>query len=165
MEYCQHCLPAKRVSQWDLRADYYLGKIQRVLFPFRGNFDFLWGKILEIFGFFGLIEFVKDPRDADILNRSLIVFAEAKKRGIDIEIMKILGNYKNEFRFRHNGRWHYFEGVPFADMADHRLVDDKNRFKKLMMKNGIPVPTGAMFTSRSKAFNYAKTLGFPLVVN
>ncbi len=129
--------------------------------------DWLWEKILIFFSFFGLIKFVGDPPREQIFNRSLIILDEAKKRGIEVEAIKIFGNFKNEYRYRlpglRAGAWRYFEANPLAD--EHRsLSDHKGSFKKLMRKAGVPVPEGQLFTRQRRAIGYAEILGFPLVV-
>ena len=169
VKYCQYCLPSQRRRHWDLHVDYYLDKFRFVFFPAKSNPDWLWGKILLVLSWFGLVKFEKNPPEAEILNRSLIIFKEARTRGIDIEAIRILGRLKNEYRYRvpsanRRSRWQYFEGVPFADQSDNRLVDSKARFKRLMRDNHVPVAEGRMFTSPRLASFYGKSLGFPLVV-
>lgn len=172
MDYCPYCLPTKRKSHWDLHADYYMEKIRRyVMWPvdflarlFMPKSDWLWEKLLEFFALFGVIKFVSDPPETEILNRSLIIFKEAKKRGIEIEAIKIAGRYKNEYRYKfRNSSWRYFEANPLADQI-RGATDHKFDFKKLMQKHGVPVPIGAMFTSLSPAVKFALDLGFPVVV-
>ena len=170
--YCQYCLPTKRKSHWDLQVEYYMEKIRRTLLApvdlavdiLMPNGDWLWEKILEFFGIFGLVKFVGDPPRTQIFNRSLIILDEAKKRGIEVEAIKIFGNFKNEYRFRlKNGSWRYFEANPLAD--EHRsLSDHKGGFKKLMEEHDVPVPEGHLFTRPRRASEFAKQIGFPVVV-
>ncbi|OGE79220.1 MAG: hypothetical protein A2751_04475 [Candidatus Doudnabacteria bacterium RIFCSPHIGHO2_01_FULL_46_14] len=175
MNYCPYCLPTKRKSHWDLHADYYMEKVRRtVMWPvdflarlLMPKSDWLWGKLLGFFAMFGIVKFVAEPPDEEILNRSLIIMKEAKKRGIEIEAIKIAGGYKNEYRYRlpnpPTGGWRYFEANPLADET-RGATDHKFEFKKLMQGHGIPVPAGGMFTRQRRASRYAKSLGFPVVV-
>lgn len=126
--------------------------------------DWLWEKILEFLAFFGAVRFVADPPREQIFNRSLIILDEAKKRGIVVEAIKILGKFKNEYRYKlPNGKWRYFEANPLADER-RGLMDHKYKFKKLMFEHGVPVPEGRMFVSQRLASEYARSLGFPVVV-
>lgn len=171
-EYCQYCLPVKRRYHWDLKADYYMEIIRRsflrpvdfVASIFDDDSDWLWGKILEFFALFGAVKFVADPPREQIFNRSLIVLDEAKKRGIEVEAIKIFGDYKNEYRYRFAGKpWRYFEANPLAD-EKRSLSDHKGRFKKLMLEHEVPVPEGQVFTSRKAGLRFADRLGYPVVV-
>ena len=126
--------------------------------------DWVWEKFLQFFAVFGLVRFVADPPREQILNRSLIILDEARRRGIEIEAIKIGGNFKNEFRYRLEGKpWRYFEANPLAD-EKRGVTDHKYQFKKLMQSQGIPVPEGEMFVSARLAVEYARELGFPVVV-
>jgi len=129
--------------------------------------DWLWEKILQFFALFKVVEFEKNPPPDQILNRSLIIFREAKARGIEIEAIKIAGSYKNEYRFRMprgENKWRYFEGNPLVPGTRQETTDHKLYFKKLMREHEIPVPQGEMFTDMAEALNYASRLGYPVVV-
>ena len=126
--------------------------------------DWLWGKLLRFWSFLGMVEFASDPPEEQILNRSLIILKEAKRRGIEIEAIRIWGMYKNEYRYRLKGRpWKYFEANPLADET-RGITDHKFYFKKLMGRIGIPVPEGGIFTDFYEAVRFGNNLGYPLVV-
>ena len=162
--YCQYCLPTKRKYHWNLHVDYYTERIRDFLMLPASDSNWLWSGILNFFRLLGGVEFVKNPDETQIYNRSLVVFQEAQKRGIDIEAIKIFGGYKNEFRFKHKGRYYYFEANPLADIWHNWVIDHKAKFKALMQKHGIPVPEGRMFANKRKAMAYAQELGFPVVI-
>src|SRR3989344_1502638 len=162
--YCPYCLPTKRKSHWDLHVDFYTEKIRDFMMWPNLDPDWVWSGILNFFSLVGLVEFVKNPDETQIYNRSLVVLEEARKRGIEVEAIKIAGRYKNEFRFRYNGKYHYFEANPLADVWHNKTIDHKYKVKALMMKHAVPVPEGKMFISKQKALVYAQALGFPLVV-
>src|SRR3989344_3526350 len=171
-DYCPYCLPTKRRSHWDLQTEYYMEKIRRSFMrpveifaaALESEMDWVWEKFLQFFAVFGLVRFVADPPREQIFNRSLIILDEARRRGIEIEAIKIGGNFKNEFRYRLEGKpWRYFEANPLAD-EKRGVTDHKYQFKKLMQSQGIPVPEGEMFVSARLAVEYARELGFPVVV-
>lgn len=170
--YCPHCLPNKRRSHFDLHADYYFEKIRKVFFaPYKflepknwKNPDIVWSSILNIFSLLGAVQFVRDPDEKEIYNRSLIIFREARKRGIEIEAIKIFGAFKNEFRYRIGGKYSYFEINPLANVWNSKIIDEKIETKKLLAANSIPAPHGWMFTSLGKALAFGLNLKFPLAV-
>lgn len=167
-----NCLPAKRRSHFDLHADYYFEKIRNFWFaPFRflepknwKNSDIVWSGLLNIFRLLGAVRFVRDPDEKEIYNRSLIIFREARKRGIEIEAIKIFGGYKNEFRYRIGGKYSYFETNPLANVWNSKAIDEKFQTKNILAANNVPVPLGHVFTSFRKARDYGLKLRFPLAV-
>src|SRR3989344_7642039 len=171
-EYCLNCLPAKRRSHFDLHADYYFEKIRNFWFaPFIflepknwKNSDIVWSGLLNIFRLLGAVRFVRDPDEKEIYNRSLIIFREARKRGIEIEAIKIFGGYKNEFRYRIGGKYSYFETNPLANVWNSKAIDEKFQTKNILAANNVPVPLGHVFTSFRKARDYGLKLRFPLAV-
>ncbi len=72
------------------------------------------------------------------------------------------------FQFERNGKVHLFEGLPRAKFLENKRVniDDKAAVKKTLSNFNFPVPEGKCFNvlEIKKAIDYAKKLGFPLVV-
>ncbi len=111
----------------------------------------------------GAVEFTARPDEERMLNRSLIIFREARKRGIRIEVMVMFGKITNEFRYQYRGRTYYYEAIPLVD-GRNTDIDHKGLVKDLYLKNSIPVAPGACFISKHRAYNFGKSLGYPLVV-
>ncbi len=163
MKYCQYCLPSLRRYHWDLHVDYYLGKLTGWL-PRMPAEDLVWKLILKIGQLFGLVKIEREPDERFIYNRSLIIFNEARERGIDIAVLKIAGLYKNEFQYAHRGRTRYFESIPLVDSKNAHLIDNKYNFRNFLSGNGVPFAPGNQFTSLYKALDFAGQIGYPVVV-
>lgn len=175
IKYCLHCWPTKRTSHLSLHLDFYNESFFNFIFrpltvlvtkvnnKFR---DKVWGIFLELLAIFRLVSFSSEPDESKIHDRSLMFFQEAKKRGIDIKATYLprRKKYSNDFKFKFGGRTYYYESVPLTMFASPIDFDDKFRVKKLFLKNGIPTPKGKRFFIASSAIQYAKKLGFPLVV-
>lgn len=168
-KYCEHCWPTKRRSHFLLHVNYYLS---RLTFFLSGSLSrrvesfyqrYIWGGLLEILSSVGIVKFVDNPDKSRLLNRSLIFFEEAKRRGLKIQVIEILGRFVDEFRFRYEGGFYYYEGIPLVK-RNVDLIDDKGGCKRELERNEIPVARGRSFGSLRKAFRFGKKIGFPLVV-
>src|SRR3989344_45804 len=163
MEYCVHCLPSLRKYHWDLHVDYYVGKLTSWL-PRMPAEDLVWKLILKIGQLFGFIKIERNPDVRFIYNRSLIIFNEARARGIDIAVLKIAGLYKNEFQYTHRGRTRYFESIPLVASKNAHLIDNKYNFRNFLSVHGVPFAPGSQFTNLNKALSFVEKIGFPVVV-
>ena len=173
-KYCKHCWPTKRRSHFILHFGYYLDKIIATIskplkyFYLKNSHvhqDYFWAIFLEFLSFFKIVNFVDEPDESKLYNRSLIFFKEAKKRNLDIKAVKFLGKYVNEFKLVHRNKRYYYEGIPLTIFKETNLeIDNKDNIKKILQKNNIPTVHGRLFTSISRALNFGNTTGFPLVV-
>ncbi|MCD4760360.1 hypothetical protein K8R42_00495 [bacterium] len=163
-KYCPHCWPTKRKNHALLHLEHYLNKLVKpftILFFRQEN---LWKHILVFLNFLKIVNFEKNPDETQIYNRSLIFFKEAKNRGIDISIAKVLGNYSNDFKFIYKGKEYHYEGIPINIKQPNSKIDDKHYIKRILSAHKMPVPRGQLFTNVRKALRFARALGFPLVV-
>ncbi|MBI2595134.1 hypothetical protein HYW46_00165 [Candidatus Daviesbacteria bacterium] len=120
--------------------------------------------VLEFLALVGIVKFEKDIVRSLFYNRSLIFWDEAKKRGLDLSAIQLLGKPTHEFRLIYRGKKHYFEGTPLNIFSGQESLDDKSKTKEILLKKGIPTALGKKFTSIKQAEKFAKNLGFPLVV-
>lgn len=170
-DYCPHCYPTKRKYHKMLYWDYYFTKFFNLVnFPVKllpQNSDFyhlVWKYFLKGLLFFKIATLDSGPDEKQFFNRSLIFFNEAKKRGIDIWAIKVFGKYNNEFRFKYNNKFYFYEEIPLTLKQNAYHLDDKIRIKNILNKNKEPVAAGKIFTNSQKAYNFGQTIGFPLVV-
>jgi D-alanine-D-alanine ligase-like ATP-grasp enzyme len=125
----------------------------------------LWFVFLETLGFFGLVRFESRPAKKNIYNRALIFFEEAKNQKLDIYAIKALGKYTNDFKFIVNGKSYYFESVPITVVGEHNYdIDGKAYIKKFLKNNNFPYAAGDEFINKKHAFEFAKKIGFPIVI-
>lgn len=128
---------------------------------------FLSSAALKILEAGRVISFVTDIDRSKIYNRTLIVFDEAKKRGIKTGAVLIFGRYNNQFFADIDGRRTYFEGLPMgreSTKKENFFIDDKARVKKILAQNGFPVAEGKSFFAKWRGRRYAKKLGWPIAV-
>ncbi|NQU82395.1 MAG: hypothetical protein HQ539_00400 [Parcubacteria group bacterium] len=170
--YCPYCLPTKRRSHTHFHVAYYLGRVSglglRIKLKTPGQSYFncysLWPFILRALSVIKIVKFENNPDQSELLNRSLIFFNEAKKMGIDIQAVKILGGYRNDFRFSYDNKEYYYESIPLFSHNSNFDMDDKSKSRALLELNNIPVPAGAKFTNKQKALQFAKQIDWPVVV-
>lgn len=173
-KYCKYCWPTKRKNHFIIHLSYYINKyIAVILKPFGylrkkigGNRqDYFWGLFLEFLSFLKIVKFIDQPDKTKLYNRSLIFFEEAKRQNLQIKAIKFLGKYVNEFKLIYNKKGYYYEGIPLTIFKEPVFnMDDKYNIKKILQKNNIPTAAGQIFTNVTKALNYGKNIGFPLVV-
>lgn len=191
-EYCPYCLPTKRKHHLFLHLEYYLTRPFGLLLKpldklwFRGDkvglsaeegfqqkvcskavTDYLWEALLELAAFLKLVRFVSEIDEAKLTNRSLIFLKEAKKRELDVKMIKFLGRQTNEFKLYYGqGRpkRYYYEGIPLVTKKVPGFIDNKQRVKTFFKSNNIPVAPGRLFIRQAKAVRFAEKLGYPLVV-
>lgn len=166
-KHCPYCLPTKRRTHKHFHIVYYLNKV----FVFRSklrkqffNISIIWPMILNALSVVKIVKFEAAPNKEKFLNRSLIFFNEAEKRGIDIRAVKILGRYRNDFRYTHNKKHYHYEGIPLFSINSKFNMDHKPTSRALLLKNNIPMPKGNKFTSKQKALRFIKEIGFPVVI-
>ncbi len=165
---CEHCRPVERRSHLPLHAEYCM---QKCLQPFQaigvrvGAASLhVAGPVFEFLTKIGVARFEAEPDESKLLNRSLIFFHEAKRRGLDVRALCVRGKYPHEFRLSRNGKRSYYEGTPLNLLGQDDRLDEKKLVKRLLGKHGFPVPEGQSFFRAKAAIAYGDSLGYPLVV-
>jgi len=161
-KYCPYCLPTKRRSHKHFHIVYYLSWLPN--FGFNLNFNKFWPLILRTLSVVKIVKFDSSPNKEKLLNRSLIFFNEAEKRNIDIRAVKVLGKYRNDFRFTHNNKNYHYEGIPLFSINPQFDMDHKPIARALLLKNNIPMPQGNKFINKQKALKFIENIGFPVVI-
>ncbi|MBP9714965.1 MAG: hypothetical protein KBD52_00535 [Candidatus Pacebacteria bacterium] len=75
--------------------------------------------------------------------RSKVIWEEAIKRNINVEQLIILGKPTEQYRFKSNKKYFFYESLPIPPkLSDKTGLDWDNKFvlKKSFLKDGIPVP-------------------------
>lgn len=169
--YCPACYPKKVRSHWDSYLpellDIFWGDLffsrkpeaQLPRFPFWFSFTHLWYVFLS---FVGLVRFSADFEKKDHYPRSWVVIQEAKRRGIHVESISILGRVTSYYRVRFGTRYYYYDALPSRFL--NFCVDDKYYVKQKLISQGYPAPAGKRFWRAGSAIRYGLSLGFPLVV-
>lgn len=108
-----------------------------------------------------IIRFQIDCPKEEHYPRSWIILEEARRRGLIVEHLHILGRPSTEYRVRFESRRFYFDILPTRKIHDQ--LDDKAFVKKQLKRAGFPVPDGRAFWSRRGGISYARGLGLPVV--
>lgn len=106
-------------------------------------------------------------KDETLLNRTLVVIREAKRRSIPTKAIKIFGKTGTTFfSMKISGRNIIFSSLPTADIAEVFKIDfdDKYKLKQILKLNNLPHAEGKCFCKIKSAFVYAKKISFPLVI-
>lgn len=164
-KYCRHCLPQKRRNHFITRVGYYSDSIKSITFRASSKKQSqLWPVFVRLIGILGVAKFESQPDRRRLYNRSLIFFEEAKKRGIEIYNVKILGYNTNDYIFKVKNKTHYYEGNPINSVGkQNNILDDKYYLKKIL-KGKFPIAKGQKLYSLSEANILARNVGYPLVV-
>ena len=106
---------------------------------------------------------------ADIQLRSSCFIKEMRKRGVICYAMQSVFGYTNHFKIEVNGKTFRFETLPRAEFVNKyttKIVDDKELTKRYCKKGGFPVADGQSFWfwQKTKAIQFGRKMGFPLVV-
>jgi hypothetical protein len=148
----------------------------------------MWpGKIgkffLDLGLFFGVVSLMRDVRHCKV-RRAQVLWEEAQKRGIDMSELLLFGRpvdvYVAEKKYplsiihnplpskiRDKRLRIIFNGLPRPAGYVNKwldLMDDKWLFKKAMLENGLPVPTGASCSSFSQARENFNRIQKPVIV-
>jgi len=106
--------------------------------------------------------------DEGLYNRSLVVVREARKQGVHIKAIKLLGKTGTGlYSMERNGKKVIFDGLPHADIEEPLTHDfsDKNKLKHFLHSKNVPYPHGKVFKHHKSAIQFVeKELGFPVVV-
>lgn len=173
-KYCKHCWPTKQRNHFIFHFGYYLDNFITTLSkPFKylhkknshAHQDYFWAIILKFLSFFRIVQFIDEPDESKLYNRSLIFFKEAKRRNLQIKAVKFLWKYVNEFKLIHKNKNYYYEGIPLTIFKETSFdMDHKHSCKKILQENHLPTAHGQLFTSTAKALKFGNEIGFPLVV-
>lgn len=81
--------------------------------------------------------------------RAKVLWDEAKARGIRLQSVVVLGRENDAFRAIINGKTIYFSGLPrpeYAPTTAEWWMDDKGLVKQKLLRAGIPVAQGGVFS-------------------
>ncbi len=109
-----------------------------------------------------VIRFKTDCPQTEHYPRSWLILEEARRRGLVVEHLHILGKPSTEYRVYFGSRRFYFDILPTRVIHDQ--LDDKAFVKKKLKRAGFPVPEGRAFWSRRHGRAYARDLKFPVAV-
>jgi len=130
-------------------------------------------------GFFSISSFFniltsKETYPDTPLSRKSVIFHEAKRRGIRMQILYVCGKEISYARAwlpkRKNAAkktWHYFEHIPIPPWRDSPLwqnLDNKMELKQLFEKNNIRVPRGGTYAHKETATRAFKKLSTPVII-
>lgn len=114
-----------------------------------------------------------DDYTSEEFTRKRVIFDEAQKRGVHMQIIFFLKkevSYTRAFLpVRHGSKrsaWYYFEFIPIPPWKDSPLtqnLDNKSELKTLFKKHHIRVPSGGPVMFRSTALAYFKKYA-PVIV-
>lgn len=126
----------------------------------------MYWPVIYLTGMCGVWKYHSDKQKA-CSDRSRAIWEEAEKRDIPMEGIQIFGKPIEQYRAKVHGKWNYFESLPIPPHFHHEKfawIDDKNKFKKLMRKNGIPTAYGGMVTTYEQALQIFRTGKAPYIV-
>ncbi|ARB93004.1 hypothetical protein A6J40_12815 [Legionella longbeachae] len=181
-KHCEHCYPEKcshsRMKFFNL-FDYFILNpfiyILSKLFLISKQDFVLFNNLLNqlsITVFQKLNLFTKTKIiDRKQVNNSILAFwDEAQRRGLELYNFKESHAHTSYFMLVRNTKKYYFTQTPVSLISQKSCFDEDTQydnkwiFKKKLLNNKIPCPTGRVFISRKNAYNYGISLGFPLVV-
>jgi hypothetical protein len=117
------------------------------------------GRVLAWIGTpLGFVSFVSDTEKA-LSDRSRLLWEEARRRKIEMELVCVFGTPTDIFRIRHRGKTSYFKSLPLPVLARALRMDDKVLFKKKMKEAGLPVPESRSVWKFSQVRGALRTLG------
>lgn len=180
-DYCHHCYPSKNKhfqEKTDSVFNYTVGDPLRYIFTFllpRKLRQRIGGSltrtVIEISRLLKHSEFTDNINRSKFHNGILVIWDEAKRRGLDIFNLKIKNNHTQHFVLMLKGKKYYFDRSPIylvtkkmSHFDEAIKYDDKSYFKKCLNHQNFPFPAGCSFVSAKKALAYGIKLGFPLVV-
>jgi cyanophycin synthetase len=125
---------------------------------------------LPMFKFFRLIRmatFVTGDDIKPITERSLLIVNEAKRRGIALSQVVMLGRPTEYFFGTYGGRNLCFDSIPRPKHMETDSIfwlDDKLTLKKKLQNNNIPVPKGGSFSHWNDMVKAFETMQKPVIV-
>lgn len=128
--------------------------------------DILIKTLLFLTNSFRITRFEEEIDQSRVFNRTNVLILEAKRRGIEIEVLKFFSFQTRFFKASHNGQKIFFESLPLGSSYQkirQEIAENKWLTKNHLKKHSLPTPEGRVFKNHKKALKYAKELGFPLV--
>ncbi len=122
-----------------------------------------------IFGFLGIVSYNQDPERA-LTDRSKLVWQEARRRGIYMEQVKILGKLTEFYRakIKENGnKLFYFQSLPIPpsiSQSGYKWLDDKFLLFEKLSEQGMPIPKSQKVFSYKEALRAFDTLKKPVII-
>jgi D-alanine-D-alanine ligase-like ATP-grasp enzyme len=180
-DYCPHCYPSKNnhfQEKTDSVLNYYVGDPLAYLFTSilpRKLFQLIGGSItrtvIDLSQIFKHSEFTENINRSQFNNGILVIWDEAKRRGLEIYNIKFGNKHTQHFVLKLNGKKYYFDRNPiylvtkkFHHFDEAIKYDDKSFLKSFLIRHNLPCPKGRSFISVKNALSYGVELGFPLVV-
>ena len=120
-------------------------------------------KILELIG---ALRYKSDLSQTKNL-RVKVLFAEAKKRNIDMQGISLLNKDIDYYVATYKKRSIVFNGIPrpkTETLNSLWWMDDKKILKNKLQAAGLPVPQGESFSQFKPLINYFQTLEKPVVI-
>lgn len=114
-----------------------------------------------------ITSFESNINRGSVFNRTLVLLDEAKKRGLKTKVLKIGSFQTRFFQIYNHKKKVFFDSLPLGNSylsSSQRLAENKWRAKIHMQEHGLPVSKGKVFRHVSSALNYAKKIGWPVVV-
>jgi D-alanine-D-alanine ligase-like ATP-grasp enzyme len=163
---CPHCQPYDEYTHIDDYINSLIGPVFSAVFPNINEHttNWLWLRVLQLLSVIGVVNFVSDPNRSKLYNRGLIFFDEAVRRGIDIRVVTIFGQYVHEYVYKEAGKLRLFSQLPCPPPAADSRIDNKAWTKRTLKDAGIPVSEGQSFFSKQSGLHWAGCLGYPLAV-
>ncbi|MBV9159553.1 MAG: ATP-grasp domain-containing protein [Candidatus Kaiserbacteria bacterium] len=99
--------------------------------------------------------------------RSQVIWEEARRRGIEMEQLVLIGKHTDIYRARIDGAWRYFQSLPVPPQLEYPSygwIDDKIALKRALASAGIDVPRFASVSTLSDARDAFAAIGAPAVV-
>lgn len=172
---CLYCAPIAN-NPWHLGARFekFVSNLNFLSKPFirRGSGTGYKGEkffvcnLIKLLSWLGLAEIATIKNRAEIRNRTLVIVDEARKRGYDIKLVKLLNNPTELFQLNHIYKLVFFYALPLLDFTEKSVIDidDKYAFNLFLKKNHYTYIPTEIFIKSKEALNYGIKLGFPLVV-
>jgi cyanophycin synthetase len=110
--------------------------------------------------------FQTDPTKAKSY-RSQVIWEEATRRGIRMEQLVVWGIYTDTYRAKLRGAWFYFVSIPMPPELENKggeWMDDKYLLKKLLQREGVPVPRVESVTTLNAARRAFHDIASPITV-
>ena len=137
--------------------------LSRIFFMFESRLTPL---IFRLMRRVGLATFVQEPDDHTML-LAMMLWEEAKHRGIEVVEVRLFGLARNIFLARFpNGKRIAYEGIPLplSGIDQAWWTDNKAEMKKRFRKAGFPIARGGAALTISGAERIYKTLVPPVIV-
>lgn len=171
---CEHCgnNPTPHFITWAVES--YTILIQPVsmlaskiglIYPIYWFADKLTQSFARLWLLFGLGKFVGGENIE--VGRAKVLWEEAERRGIRMEVLKIFGKTVDFYCAHVNGKKIMFSGLPRPKGADPSALfwmDDKYILKKRLLKSGLPAAKGGSYSSFRKLKKDFDLLYKPVII-